>query len=368
MKKEPIEIREGIISFEGTISRNLLFEPIVSHTYFLEDGNEVIIFDPSCGKNIAKRIEAHIQKRQKDKIEWKKAIIIAGHSHLDHANNFYLSDKLKADETHIYVHESGFENGKVMNEPAPWISKEFKEIKKYYNPFLAFYIPYNLFIYPIAVMDILSTNLALKVFSIIGGLPFPGPVNGSIQPEPIREDSAQMVDLEGIKIKGWRLNDKVILSTPGHSPCSVSLFWPERKALFVSDADWIGNPVFMSSSMKDCISSLGKMKELANAGKVDLLLPAHGEVKKGEQRVITHIDFHIRRLEAVRNEVLSFYHSCGKEIDIRKLTRNLVHRSSLFGMLKQSNYPRFVIFVHNMVALCLKEEGVLPNTIERDIS
>ena len=360
MKKKPIEIREGITLFEGKISRNLLFEPIVSHTYFLEDTDEVIIFDPSCGKNIAKRIEKYIRKRHKDKVEWKKAFILAGHSHLDHANNFYLSDKLKADETHIFVYESGFENGKVMNEPAPWISKEFKEIKKYYNPFLAFYIPYNLLIYPIAALDIISSNSALKVFSSIGGLPFPGPVNGSIQPEPLREDDAQMVNLGGIEIKGWKLNDKVIFSTPGHSPCSVSLFWPERKAIFVSDADWVGNPVFMSSSVKDSILSLGKMKELAQGGKMDLLLPAHGEVKEGEEKVITHLDFHIRRLETMRNEVLSFYHSCGKEKDVRKLTKSLVHRSPLFGMLKQGNYPRYVIFVHNIVALCLKEEGILP--------
>jgi len=360
MKKEPIKIREGITLFEGKISRNLLFEPIVSHTYFLEDRNEVIIFDPSCGKNISKRIEKYIRKRHKDKVEWMKAFIIAGHSHLDHANNFYLSDMLKAKETHIYVHESGFQNGKVMNEPAPWIKKEFEEILRYYNPFLAYYVPYNLLIYPIAALNILSANSALKVFSSIGGLPFPGPVNGAIQPEPLRENDAQIVNLGDIEIKGWKLNGKVILPTPGHSPCSVSLFWPERKALFVSDADWIGNPVFMSSSVKNCISSLGKMKELAQGGKVDLLLPAHGEVKEGEEKVTTHLDFHIRRLETTRNEVLSFYQSYGKEKNVRKLTKSLVHGSPLFGMLKQGNYPRYVIFVHNMVALCLKEEGILP--------
>jgi glyoxylase-like metal-dependent hydrolase (beta-lactamase superfamily II) len=308
---------------------------------------------------MAKKIEAYIQKRHKENAEWQKAVIIAGHSHLDHANNFYLSDKLKADETHIYVHESGFEKEKLMNDPAPWINKEFKEIKRYYNPFLSFFTPYNLLIYPLAALDILSTKVALKVFSSIGALPFAGPVNGSVQPEPLVEKDTQMVDVGGIEITGWKLNDKVIFSTPGHSPCSVSLFWPERNALFVSDADWVGNPVFMSSSVKDCISSLRKMKELANAGKVDLLLPAHGGIKEGDEKVITHLDFHIRRLEAMRNEVLFFYHSGGKEKDIRKLTKDLVHKSPLFGMFKQGNYPRFVIFVHNMVALCLKEAGIL---------
>lgn len=360
MKREPVEIREGIVLFEGKISRNLLFDPMVSNSYFLEDGDQVIIFDSSCGKNIGKRIEGYIRKRHNAKARWKKAIILAGHSHIDHANNFYLSDVLEAEETHIYLHESGFQDGRVMNEPVPWIRKEFKEIKKYYNPFLAYYAPYNLLIYPIAALDAISSNLALKMFSSIGGLPFPAPVNGSIQPEPLREDDTQMVDLAGIKMKGWRLDDKVVLPTPGHSPCSVSLFWPERKALFISDADWIGNPVFMSSSLQDCILSLEKMKELAKAGEIDLLLPAHGEVKEDGEKVLSHLDFHIRRLEVMRSEVLCFYRSCGEEKDVRKLTKNLVHRSALFGMLKQGNYPRFVNFVHNVVALCLKEEGILP--------
>jgi glyoxylase-like metal-dependent hydrolase (beta-lactamase superfamily II) len=359
MGNEPVEIRKGIISFEGKISRNLLIEPIVSHTYLLEDGNEVFIFDPSCGKNIAKRIEAYIQKRHKDKVEWEKAFIIAGHSHIDHANNFYLSDKIEAGETHIYVHESGFENGKVMNEPVPFIITEFKEMIKYYNPFLAYFFPYNLLLFPIAVLNILSTNLALKIFSTLGGIPFPGPVNGTIQPEPLKEKDSHIMDVGGVEIKGWKLSDKMILPTPGHSPCSVSLLWPEKKALFISDADWIGNPVFMSSSLKGCISSLKKIKDLVNVEKVDLLLPAHGGIKEGKKEIITHLEFHIKRLEAMREEVLSFYSAHKKEKDIRKLTKKLVYKSPLFGMLKKSNYPRFVLLVHNIVALSLKEEGIL---------
>lgn len=360
MRQKFRQVREGITAFEGKMSRNLLFEPIVSHTYFLEDGNEVIIFDPSCGKNIAKRIEAYIHKRHQEKAVWKKGFLIAGHSHLDHANNFYLSDKLKADEAHIYVHEKGFENGKVMNDPVPWIKKEFNETKKYYNFFLAFFTPYNWIMYPMAALDLFSTKAAVNLFSTIGALPFPDPINGDVQPEPLKDSNTQMLDLGGVMVKGWELNHKIILSTPGHSPCSISLFWPERKALLVSDADWVGNPVFMSGSVKNCISSLSNIKALAEAGMVDLLLPAHGPVKEGKDAIVTHLTLNIKRLEAMRNEVLSFYQSYNKEKDIRKLTKKLVRKSPIFGMLKHANYPRFVAFPHNIVALCLKEEGLLP--------
>ncbi len=71
MNVESEKIRSGIVLFKGRISRNLLIEPMVSHTYFLEDGDEVIIFDPSCGKEIAKRIAAHTRNRLKTQVKWK---------------------------------------------------------------------------------------------------------------------------------------------------------------------------------------------------------------------------------------------------------------------------------------------------------
>ena len=114
-------------------------------------------------------------------------------------------------------------------------------------------------------------------------------------------------------MKGWRLGSKIILPTPGHSPCSVSLLWPEKKALFISDTDWVCNPVFIYSSLRDSISTLKMMKELNEASNVDLLLPAHGQVKEGGGEVLAHLDSYIRRLDVIRSGVLSAYHSCGEE-------------------------------------------------------
>lgn len=355
MTVQPIEIRSGIVLFKGTMPRNLIRQPIISHTYFIEDGDEVIIFDPSCGKEIAKRIEEHIRSRRSAKAEWKRAFIIAGHSHPDHANNFYLSDVIAAPENHIYVHESGFQDGKVKNEPVSFIERMADESKNYYNPYPAIPVPFNLLV---CSLDAISPALARKVFGIFGALPMPTPVNGSVRPEPIREDAKQLIDLGGFEVKGWRVGSKVILPTPGHSSCSVSLFWPAQKAVFVSDADWIGNPVFVSASLRESIASLEKLKGLAQAGKVELLLPAHGQVKEGGGRIVSYLDFHIRHLEVIRNEVLSAYQTYGDK-DVRKLTRVLVKESPLFKMLKSANFPRLVVFVENVVAVCLREEGIL---------
>jgi len=45
--------------------------------------------------------------------------------------------------------------------------------------------------------------------------------------------------------------------------------------------------------------------------------------------------------------------------DVRRLTKLLIQRSPLFKALRLLDYPRLVGLVHNVVAVCLKEEGIL---------
>ena len=359
MPNDSITVREGIVLFKGKLSRNLLLEPIVSNVYVIEDGEEIIIFDFSCGRKIAKRIENHIRHRSKEKGGWAKANLLAGHSHLDHANNFYLSDVIGAAETNIYVHENGFNNGKVMNHPMRFIENSVKEANKYYNFYLSFPFPYNLLMYFFVVMDKLYPAAARKIFALTGCIPWPAPADGKVKPKALKNSDTEVINIGNIEVKGWKIGSKIIFSTSGHSPCSVSLYWPELKALFISDADWLGNPVFISSSLKESIASLEKMMALTEAGFVELLLPAHGDPIEGRDQILTHLRFRISLLEAMREEIKAAYRRYGEEKDVTKLTEILAQVSPFFKILKIINYPRHVFFVNNAVAVCLREEGIL---------
>ena len=359
MDSQTLKVRDGISMFKGKFSRNLLFDSIVSNSYLLENGDELILFDPSCGKKIAKRIENYIKLRRTEQNVWTKALIIAGHSHFDHANNFYLSDKIGASKTHIYVHERGFKDGKLLNRPGPFFEDVILESKKYYNIYKTFPVPYNLLMYFFVALDSLSPVFARKVYGLIGGIPFPSPADGLVVPTPLKESDTRDQNINGIRVHGWDFGSIIILPTPGHTPCSISLYWPKQKALFTSDADWIGNPVFMSSSLRDSIASLNTMKELTEAGKVDLLLPGHGQVREGTNLVLGHINLRISLLETLRDEVLATYRSCGNERDVRKLTKVMTQDSQIFNTLKLVNIPRHVFSVHNIVGVCLREEGIL---------
>ena len=75
-----------------------------------------------------------------------------------------------------------------------------------------------------------------------------------------------------------------VVHTPGHSPGSVSLYWPEKKALFAGDLIFeqgIGRtdiPGGDGAQLKDSIRRVADLD-------VELLLPGHGGVIQGKRAV-----------------------------------------------------------------------------------
>ncbi len=81
-----------------------------------------------------------------------------------------------------------------------------------------------------------------------------------------------------------------ILQTPGHSPGSLSVYWPDRKVLFTGDTLFyggIGRTDFMEGNPKSLIESIERMSRL----ETDLLLPGHGEIVSGREKVLQNFEF-----------------------------------------------------------------------------
>jgi glyoxylase-like metal-dependent hydrolase (beta-lactamase superfamily II) len=81
-----------------------------------------------------------------------------------------------------------------------------------------------------------------------------------------------------------------IYQTPGHSPGSLSIYWPERKVLFTGDLVFhggIGRTDFLEGDSKLIKESIERMSSLDT----ELLLPGHGEVVMGGERVLQNFEF-----------------------------------------------------------------------------
>ncbi|HSR12698.1 MAG TPA: MBL fold metallo-hydrolase [Thermodesulfobacteriota bacterium] len=75
-----------------------------------------------------------------------------------------------------------------------------------------------------------------------------------------------------------------ILHTPGHSPGSISIYWPEKKALFTGDVVFpmgVGRTDFPGGDgmlLRDSIERLAKLD-------IEYLLAGHGDVLKGKKNI-----------------------------------------------------------------------------------
>jgi len=75
-----------------------------------------------------------------------------------------------------------------------------------------------------------------------------------------------------------------VLHTPGHSPGSISLYWPEKKALFTGDVVFymgVGRTDFPGGDGNLLRNSIERLARLD----AELLLSGHGEVIRGKRKI-----------------------------------------------------------------------------------
>lgn len=71
-----------------------------------------------------------------------------------------------------------------------------------------------------------------------------------------------------------------IIHTPGHSPGSICIYWPQKKALFTGDlvfAGGVGRTDLPGGDSEQLKQSIMKLIDLD----IEYLLPGHGEILKG---------------------------------------------------------------------------------------
>ena len=81
-----------------------------------------------------------------------------------------------------------------------------------------------------------------------------------------------------------------ILQTPGHSPGSLTIHWPEKKALFTGDAVFyggVGRTDFPEGNSRSLLESIERLSRLD----IEMMLPGHGEPVLGKEKVLQNFEF-----------------------------------------------------------------------------
>ena len=81
-----------------------------------------------------------------------------------------------------------------------------------------------------------------------------------------------------------------VYQSPGHSPGSLTIYWPERKTLFTGDVVFfggIGRTDFMEGNSKSLMESIERLSQLDT----ELLLPGHGDLVTGKELVLQNYEY-----------------------------------------------------------------------------
>ena len=80
-----------------------------------------------------------------------------------------------------------------------------------------------------------------------------------------------------------------VIWTPGHSPGGICLYWPEKKALFTGDLVFEGSIGRVDLPGGD-LNAMGESIEKIRGLDVEVLLPGHGNIVHGKDRIQQNYD------------------------------------------------------------------------------
>jgi hydroxyacylglutathione hydrolase len=81
-----------------------------------------------------------------------------------------------------------------------------------------------------------------------------------------------------------------IYQTPGHSPGSLCIYCPERKVLLTGDLIFyggVGRTDFLEGNSKLLMESIERVADLDT----EILLPGHGEIVVGKEKILQNFEF-----------------------------------------------------------------------------
>ena len=212
--------------------KRFVFGPFETNCYVVSDEQQILLVDPACSNESEQQQLLTYIENQKSKIKNLQLSIVATHGHLDHLwGAAWACAKWNPP---VLMHEADIPMAKAMQQQ-----------------YDLFGIPAKA--QPFPIEDIKSKIKNHKFEKIV---PFKG--------KEITNDKLLMTNVS-------------ILSTPGHTPGSICLYFPEDKVLFSGDTLFhmgYGRTDLPGGNFSQLIDSLDRLFALPSDVQV---FPGHGE-------------------------------------------------------------------------------------------
>lgn len=275
-----------------------------SNSYLVRAGRTLYIIDSGLGSLHCSQLLAAIAKFS----NVGKVYLLNTHWHLDHSGNSMILEELgrRFPEVHHFV---------------PEIARQDMQ------PFME------------------STTASVEIDM------------GVAKAEWLREADKQDFELGGLLFHGWKVEDAYLLSTPGHSADSLSIYFDGEKAVFTGDVLWYVNPNSLEGNIREVLQSAAKVKNLVKEEGVDYLGAGHFNPIEGKQKITAYISDYEEKERALVSRLEEVV-AASDRVSLDHCLDRL--RESDHPAIKEAlsiNYPYFPSYLHRFIRVFLREKG-----------
>ena len=180
---------------------------------------------------------------------------------------------------------------------------------------------------------------------------------GLAKAEWLREGDKEEFHLGDVPFQGWKVERAYLLSTPGHTPDSLSIYLKGEKALFTGDALWFVNPNVDDGSIDLSLQSTARLKSLVQAEGISYLGVGHFSPIEGNKRIIDFISDYEEKERALVSRLAEVVDAKeGVSVDhYLDMLRQINHPAIKEAL--RINYPYFPSYLHRFIRVFLKERS-----------
>jgi len=160
----------------------------------------------------------------------------------------------------------------------------------------------------------------------------------------------------GVTFSGWKLGGVFLLSTPGHSPDSLSIYMADEKAIFTGDLLWYVNPNGEKGSIQALLQSIARIKSLVVEEGIEYLGQGHFQPISGRQHILDYISQYEEREKALVRWLEGVVEGDSVAVDyLLERLRESDHPAIVEAL--RINYPYYPSYLHRFIRVFLREKG-----------
>lgn len=368
---ENVRIMENAIMCRAIKEDGGYVMPFTTNAFVIRDGKTIFVVDSGAGSRMKELLLSAIEELKEGADD---LVLINTRCHVNRVSNNEYIMNIEGFKTKNHIMH---ENAKPMLDPYSFYQKLYCDLDKYYDVFEAPPPPWKF------LTKLLSFGSREKHFKTYVNKKInkyepvrmsPGTIQylkdsdaKSISFDTCMVDEVRMgcdgvsIDLGPMQVKGWKMDDAIILQSGGHSLDSIMVYFPGKKLLIAGDLTFEIFPMFLKfSNAQKSMEKLEMVQDLVREGLIQVMADStHYAIYKGATKLLEFLRGVSECHENFENALFAcFEEGEGETIKglYRKLRKQRFENPAVDFHL-DNQFPKTPVYLKSQICSLLLEKG-----------